>query len=702
MPITVYYDNDPNQPCTIRPTPLISVNSNILKNGAGEAFGVTYSITITGKIIANEGTPYAFKLNDENSLFKIFDSEEPEGVADISTAKLIGPYCSFDKSILHTRPPSQQVDPKAALGAIFSKQKSLRALFAIDGQRVEITDWVGLEGEPTDSQLNPVMIFYPRITSVSFAEGVYTDTCDYTINMEADVLLSNTSNISPDTNQSDLTVDADATLLMATSGIYNISGIYGREFLENTGVEGVVFKASELSCYVNEGGGISQTAENRIETITEAQLKLFNQSFISDFTEEWSIEADEQFGENLGDVNLYSNEVNTPFRDLIQPKSYVVTHTLSAVGKTHYGPDGKSEAWKEAKKFVQNRIVHADTSDKELSRSYPNIPVGPLDERTSILDDEGENQPNPNYGKSLPGFFGSGALNLADYYNGFNHSRNEDINVSDGSYSVTETWLVASGTDFENYSMSITSDNQNPFVNVNVQGKIKGLSSLVPSSIYYGGQYADHKLISSSDKHDPRFLVSPYMNALEKWYTISRSGVFGYTSDIYRRANSTVAVELNSQPLDISLAMNEYAGEIDYSLSFDNRPTNIISGVLFENISVNETYPGDVFAAIPVIGRKTGPVLQYVGGRTAYSRDLSIDLVMDSTKIPYETGRKMLQRRPSAVNPTASQLESLIYELSPQYEPGIRKYFHDPPQESWNPKTGQYSFSIRWTYELDK
>ena len=691
MPITVYYNNNDEHKCTIRPTPLVSVNSQILKTGAGEAFGVTYQITLNGKLLASEGTPYAFKSNDENTLFKVYtgvisgDGEETE---ELESSNLVGPYCSFDNSVLHERPKRQQVDERVALGAILSKQKSLRALFAIDGQRVEITDWAGLDPSTPEILHNPVMIFYPRITNISFSEGLYVDTCDYTITMEADALFSD---INHQGDPSDYIVDADATLLMSPSGLYNISGIYGRENL----VAG--------ESYDIDSACTDDPPTYRIEKeITERILKDFNHSFISDFSEEWSIEADEQFGENFGDVNLYSNEVNTPFRDLIQPKSYVVTHTLSAVGKTHYGPEGKSEAWKEAKKFVQNRIVHADTSDKELSRSYPNIPAGAIDERTSITDADGQQQPNPNLGQTLPGFFGSGALNLADYYNGFNHSRNEDINVSDGSYSVTETWLVASGTDFENYSMSITSDNQNPFVNVSVQGKIKGLSSLVPSSIYYGGQYADHKLISSSDKHDPRFLVSPYMNALEKWYTISRSGVFGYTSDIYRRANSTVAVELNSQPLDISLAMNEYAGEIDYSLSFDNRPTNIISGVLFENISVSETYPGDVFAAIPVIGRKTGPVLQYVGGRTAYSRDLSIDLVMDSTKIPYETGRKMLQRRPSAINPTASQLESLIYELSPQYEPGIRKYFHDPPQESWNPKTGQYSFSIRWTYELDK
>ena len=215
MPITVFYNNDSEHPCTIRPTPLISVNSNILKNGAGEAFGVTYSITLNGKLIANEGTPYAFKTNDANSLFKFYADPSP---VDIDSTKS------------HDRPGSQQVDHKAALGAIFSKQKSLRALFAIDGQRVEISDWAGLDLTALEKQLNPTMIFYPRITNISFAEGLYVDTCDYTITMEADVLLANTDN---STDQSNFTVDADATLLMATSGIYNISGIYGREYLEH-------------------------------------------------------------------------------------------------------------------------------------------------------------------------------------------------------------------------------------------------------------------------------------------------------------------------------------------------------------------------------------------------------------------------------------------------------------------------------------
>jgi hypothetical protein len=76
---------------------------------------------------------------------------------------------------------------------------------------------------------------------------------------------------------------------------------------------------------------------------------------------------------------------------------------------------------------------------------------------------------------------------------------------------------------------------------------------------------------------------------------------------------------------------------------------------------------------------------------------------MDYTKIPYGSGRNTLMlKKPSLVEPTASQLATLINQVSPQGEPGIRKYFVNPPTESWSPKEGTYSFNISWTYELDR
>ena len=46
MPIRVSYNNDPQQKCTLRPVPFMSIGTSVLKNGAGEAFGAVYTITI--------------------------------------------------------------------------------------------------------------------------------------------------------------------------------------------------------------------------------------------------------------------------------------------------------------------------------------------------------------------------------------------------------------------------------------------------------------------------------------------------------------------------------------------------------------------------------------------------------------------------------------------------------------------------------
>ena len=374
------------------------------------------------------------------------------------------------------------------------------------------------------------------------------------------------------------------------------------------------------------------------------------------------------------------------------PRSYRITHNISATGKDHYTPkDAESErmlAWIQAKKFVIQRLStnpanNNDEYNNDLSlHGYPNNDPFNTISRDGAIP-----------GRAYPALFGqigAGTLDLISQYNGFNHSRTENVNESAGSYSVTETWLMASGTAYETYNMNITSSNSDPFVAVSIDGNIKGLSSKSANDHVYGG---------SGVSDTP----TQYNNALGHYNSIANNGFFGIGSMVYKRANNQTQVQLNAEPNSIALGVNEFAGELTYSLAFDNRPTNIISNTLGETININDTYPGDVFASIPVIGRPTGPVLQYVGGRTEYKRDISVNLIMDYTKIPYDSGRPaLLLTKPSVSEPTATELANLLGSLSPAGEPGVRKYFIGPPSESWEPKTGNYSFNISFTYELDK
>lgn len=620
MPIRVSYNNDPQQKCTLRPVPFMSVGTSILKNGAGEAFGAVYTITLTGTLLADQGTPYAtkpvFDLATETYVRYDFFTPIPSHYPGTYLTSEVGPYKGFDNVLGADKYPiRQKVPAKEASHALFVKQKALRALFARDGQRVELSNW---------SDDEETIICYPRVIDISFEEGIYVDKCDYTITLEADTLLN-----------SKFHVDAEGALITG-DGIAR-SGLYEHDLLRDE--------------------------HKQLHPNDHPVLASLSGAFISDFTEDWSLELDESASEQP--------HIN---------KSYRVTHTVNATGKTHYGPKNpelgldshevvKREAWEQARLFVQNKLC---SSIQDL---YPN--------KHRQRNKFGNEIAKPRIGKGL--------LDLYHAYQGYNHTRTEQINQSAGSYSVTETFLLASGTAYENYNMNISSDISSPYISVSIDGNVKGLTPINPSGAAFGGTHLKH---STSGAYDV---------AIHKYMSISNSGKFGIACDLYKRANASVAVHLNSQPNSVSLGMNENTGEITYNLAFDNRPTNIISGVLSENITVNDTYPGDVFAVIPVLGRPTGPVLQYIGGRTEYRRDVQLSLQMDYTKIPYgSTRNSLLLKKPSVIEPTASQISKLIQELSPEGEQGVRKYFLSPPQESWSPKEGSYNISLSWIYELKK
>jgi hypothetical protein len=567
-----------------------------LKNGAGEAYGVTYGITLTGTLLPTEGTPYALDNTSSDTRFPFFGTPSP-------SPALAGPYGAFDNNVSHvsSRPPKQKISVTHHATALLSKQRALRALFAQDGQRLEITDL---------SEDQPAVICFPRFVSIDFSEGPYVLRSDYTINLEADVLFH---------VGDDIIMDHEGTFIPHASG--DLTSIVDR----------VVPGTTEENLVVQMSG-----------------------AFIADFSEDWSIEVNDANGETYVDGNGVTQ---------ILPKSYRISHSLNATGKKHYMMKEdesveKIPAWESAKRFVISRL----NNNADIT-GYPNI----------------------------LGQIGSGTINLINLYGGFNCVRTESLSEAGGTFSVTENWFLASGTAYENYNINLSTSNSDPFISVSIDGNIKGLSTITPSGEIYGGTQP------SGDS------IRPYDNAIKKYNDISNNGLFGVGSDIYKRANNMVAVALNSQPMSVSLGTNEYTGDLTYSLAFNNRPTNIISGVISESLQISDTYPGDVFAIVPVLGRATGPILQYIGGRTEYKRDVSLNLTMDYTKIPYGSGRDPLMlKKPSVVEPTATQIADLLKEVSPNGEPGVRKCFVSAPSESWSPKEGTYSFNISFTYELDR
>jgi hypothetical protein len=583
--ITVYYKNNPSSACVIRPTPFVSISYSAQRNKIG-TFGGTYDITLTGTIIDDEGSP-------------------------ISTTNSTEPSGSFVHN--YTRPASQIVPFDQKLRSILQKQNAIRELFAIDGQKIEILP-ISVDSGNTNSGGSdlPIITCYPTVQSINFEEGIYVNTCRYTITLRTDVLLDENNHVF---------IDGSIGNTFAASGNDGSTNFYNNNTTRKSQTD-----------LINEFGG-----------------------FIEDFTENWSIEVDDQ----NAITNTASNNIG-----IESIRTYRLTRNISATGKVVYAPSGESdtvtryEGWQQAKNFVKKKIAKSSNGYDE----YPSLDIEQV--------------------------FAKDFLNISQAFGGYNHSRTENIDKTNGQYSLADTWLLSSGTAYENYNMNVTSSLDAPLISVSMQGTIKGLSSIPPSGSLYGGTGPSG--------------TSPYQNALAKYREISNNGQYGLTSSLYKRANNSVAPDLNAQPKSLSLGLNEFTGEITYSLEFNNRPMNYISGVLSENISINDTYPGDVFAVIPVLGRQTGPILQYIGGRTEYQRSVGIEFVVDYTDLPYGRNRtSFVLSKPSLNEPVRTQINELISALSPANEPGIRKYFLSPPSESWNPKEGRYSINLNWTYELD-
>jgi len=404
--------------------------------------------------------------------------------------------------------------------------------------------------------------------------------------------------------------------------------------------------------------------------------------FIEDYSENWSLEVDESQG--MTNTGLSTPPEHSPENSIFSSRGYRLTRNITVTGRTIYeDQDTRHEAWKQAKDYILKVVL----KDKDNNASN---------------NSSGYEQYLETPQNGIGGLIGSGFLNIAqNMFGGYNHVRTFSIDETGGSVTLTDTWLLSSGTAYENYSGSLNNNNDSPTQKVSLTGNIKGLSSHSAGSSYYGGSLSQQSGLENNN--------TAYRNALNKFHQVSNSGQYGPNCYLFKRAQSLSHVPLNHIPLSVALGTNEFTGEITYTIDYDSRPLNLVSDTLSESINCSDTYPGDVFAVIPVIGRATGPVIQYIGSRTEYQRSLSLDLTFRQY---YDFGNfgtltDRLRRfgslsKPSLNEPYRSEINSIISAYSPSNEFGIRKYFLSPPQETWDAKTGKYTLNLTWTYELSR
>src|SRR3990167_2828153 len=265
-----------------------------------------------------------------------------------------------------------------------------------------------------------------------------------------------------------------------------------------------------------------------------------NKLYISNADESWTLETQEQ-------PELFVSDY-----------TYRLTHNINAVGKMAYTGDGlESPGWEQARDWVITR--------KGLDTNFVHSTSG---------------------------------LNLPAYYKSLNHIITENPSELNGSYTITETWVVASGDVIEDFKLSLNESLDKTTVDVNVEGSVQGLKT------------------ASLSKWD---------TALFKWNTLVAGGP---THEIFTRTQMYAGISLNTTPVQSTVSKNVAGGNIGYSYVYNDRPSNYITGARAESVTINDTKPTDVVGRVLVLGRAAGPVLQDMGTITETKRTLNIEIIM--------------------------------------------------------------------------
>lgn len=322
--------------------------------------------------------------------------------------------------------------------------------------------------------------------------------------------------------------------------------------------------------------------------------------YISSATESWSVET-----------------LQEQPQDASHPRTYQLTHTVSATGKTFYNSVGTlvQEAWENARDYVVDRLGFDSNAVSQ-----------------SIMD--------------------------LTSFSRYNHAKSINYDENGGTYSVTETWTLSPYNYTEDFTVTTATSATSSLNSVTVEGLITGLET-------------------RSD--DLTLTSSKYTNASAAWTTIAPT--------LHTRAQSYSGLSLNSSALTTNVGKNPVKGTISYNYTYDNRPTNLISGAYSEVISISDRWDVEAFAPITVLGRTVGPLLQGLGTHQAIVRDLSIEAVMAP---PSGTLANKFASKPN--------ITAIVTAAWPGTY-GITTVKVSDQSETWSIVDGRYTYRAQWTYE---
>lgn len=352
------------------------------------------------------------------------------------------------------------------------------------------------------------------------------------------------------------------------------------------------------------------------EDISNSLASVFDQNLES-AEESWSLSVDEE-------STTYTNPTEKPHR------TYTITHTVSASGLKKFDDTGfKRSGWKEAANWVNSRLVTTPASTIILDA------VGD-DEFTEFNPEIFDNTDQAN----------STDLQNLNYYN---HVRVPNSDLTNGGYSITETWKASKLPATLDMEIS-TSVDGNEVVTITLSGTISGLdiTSLNNTEI---NKLTNAETVFEDVDADAWTICNTYYNDIGTLQNVVRSK---------------------------SVSRNKGTGIITFSYSFDDTPI-LIDNAISTSLKIsddNEGHTMTIIAEIGIIGKDNGPEIQNMNTSRSQKRSVNLMAVMRKA---YRT-----------VKPPQGKVVALSYVPNGAIVQGI--------VEDWEPLTGVYSINVDWTY----
>lgn len=360
--------------------------------------------------------------------------------------------------------------------------------------------------------------------------------------------------------------------------------------------------------------------------------------------------------EDNWDINYDEAEY---IREFGQNRLFKISHNFSAVGVGIRGPDG----------WIKSPFDCARDFVKSNTGSHVGI------ENKVLID-----------GVSFTGddiiMAGTHVHKLYNYYE--SHSFD---NVT-SSYTVSESWIAATGDFIESYTVDINDDSSSICPAVTIQGTIRGFDLRTNGAITAGNSRYD------AAKEQLRHLI--------------------VITGFHERAEDISGYTLQVEPMSSTITKNIFTGEVTYNYSFKKLPKKMLPETKMEKIVVSHNWDEDIFAIINILGK--GEIIQPIGGKRINTTSLSIDAVYpcrhlydgsnESVGVSPFAGDGILSPRfyvpMSGSRDYAQDLQNLVSK----YKNAIIDRFDpewivvDSQSENFDRNDGSYQYSLTWKWQM--